>query len=156
MKKTGPYQKKSKKQNQFWSSKEKKVLITIGLVLTAIIIIVYSQMLGDRIDKENAYKAFIGKEIPDSMVCMVSGEVKNKAIKPIIVNGKTYWGCCSRCIAKLTNNIGNVQFAMDPLTKKQINKADAIIRLNPKYQKQALFFESNKTYHQYIQLINAN
>ncbi|MDF1546732.1 MAG: hypothetical protein P1P88_02845 [Bacteroidales bacterium] len=156
MKKRNPYRKKFKGPNPFWSGSEKKTLIAIGLILAAIIIIFYSQLIGLRIDKENAYKAFIGKEIPDSMVCMVSGEVKNKAIKPIFVNGKTYWGCCNMCIAKLTNNTGNVQFALDPLTKKQINKSDAVIRLNPKYQRQALFFESNKTYHQYIQLINGN
>jgi hypothetical protein len=140
---------KMKKQNQAWSPTEKKVLISIGVTLLVFIIIWYTNEAIEKYAAENAYKAYIDKQVPDSMVCMVSGIVKDKSIKPIKVNGKTYWGCCDNCLMQLKNNIKNVLFAKDPFSGAMICKSWALKRLNPENKKYVLYFESDRNYELY-------
>ena len=142
------------KDRKFWSSSERKVLIIIGIALLSVIVSLYIYIGRDKLAKENAHKVFVGKVVPDSMVCMVSGQVKPEAITPVTINKETYWGCCSKCIAKLKKNASNVHYATDPFSKAEVNKSQAYIRLDPKNMKQVKFFESPKSYIDYIELIN--
>lgn len=144
------------RQDNLWTKKERKVLISTGSVVFFFALVFISHLLWDDYNKTNAYKAYVGIEIPDSMVCMVNGEIKNKAITSVEVMGKTYYGCCGNCISKLKGNLNNSLYSMDPVTGKRIDKADAYIRINPKNKKQAAFFESIDTYNSYIKTIQTN
>lgn len=144
---------KMKKQNQTWSPTEKQVLISIGVSLLVFILIWYTNVATEKYAAENAYITYIDKHVPDSVVCMVSGMVKNKAIKPIEVGGKTYWGCCDNCLMQLKNNIENVLFAKDPVSGAMICKSGALKRLNPENKKYVLYFESDKNYELYSRTI---
>nr|WP_321409136.1 TRASH domain-containing protein [uncultured Carboxylicivirga sp.] len=137
-------------KHELWSPKEKKVLITIGTIVFIICIGFYSIFFLNDYKKNHAYEAYIGKEVPDSLVCMVSGEIKSKAIIHLEVNGKVYYGCCNSCLSKLRSNFEDVQVTQDPFTKKKLDKADAYIRLNPLNPMTVLFFESKDTYANYI------
>lgn len=87
------------------------------------------------------------------MVHRVSGKKKYKAVFPVEINNKTFYGCCNSCISKLTYNTGNAQIAVDPNRSVKINKADAYIRISPENNHQAMFFESNNIYNQYLKSI---
>jgi hypothetical protein len=154
MKKKKISTRKMKKQNQTWSTTEKRVLISIGVVLLVFIIIWYTNEATEKYAAENAYKTYIDKQVPDSMVCMVSGMVKNKALNPIEVSGKTYWGCCDNCLMKLKNNIDNVIYAKDPFSGALICKAGSLKRLNPENKEYVLYFESDKNYELYVRALN--
>ena len=106
------------------------------------------------IKQQNAYKKYIGIDVPDSMVCMVSDIVKFEAIDSVVVNGKTYWGCCEKCKSKLKYNVDNTLYSMDPITGNSLNKADAIIRLTRDIKSNKVaYFES---YDSYLQFLKSN
>ena len=144
---------RTRNQKITWSNKEKRVFLLIGLAFVSIIFFVFRNNLKEDQLRQNAYMAFIGKEVPDSMVCMVSGVVKPEAIHSINVEGKIYWGCCDKCLNKLKINSGNVLYATDPISGKTISKSDSYIRLNEENKKLALFFESEDTYKKYISTV---
>jgi YHS domain-containing protein len=154
MKKKKVSTRKMKKQTQTWNPSEKKVLISIGVALLIIILIWYTNEATEKYTSENAYKVYIDKPVPDSVVCMVSGIVKDKAIKPIEINGKTYWGCCGNCLTQLKNNIKNVLFAKDPVSGAMISKSGALKRLNPENKKYVLYFETDKNYELYVKTLS--
>ncbi|MFN8254198.1 MAG: hypothetical protein U0W24_00825 [Bacteroidales bacterium] len=154
MKKKKVSTRKVKKQTQTWSPSEKKVLVSIGVALLVFILVWYTNEATEKYAAENAYKAYIDKPVPDSVVCMVSGMVKNKAIKPIEINGKTYWGCCDNCLMQLKNNIENVLFAKDPVSGAMICKSGALKRLNPENKKYVLYFESDRNYELYVKTLS--
>jgi hypothetical protein len=141
---------RARNQKLTWSVKEKRVFIIIGLAFILIVLVIFRNNTKNDFKKQYAYKAFIGREVPDSMVCMVSGVVKHKAIYPVEVKGEVYWGCCDRCLHKLSYNVDNVLFAKDPISNKYISKSEAVIRLNPNNPKLAMYFESTETYKKYI------
>ena len=70
--------------------------------------------------------------VPSNLVCMVFDSYKGVEQIPIEVNNVIYYGCCQGCIDKLKNNLNNVCFAEDPLSKKQVDKGVAFIALKPK------------------------
>lgn len=141
---------KIKNPNSLWTAKEKRVMISIGVVIFVLAIGFYGFMFKEEHAKTNAYKSFIGVVVPDSMVCMVSGEIKHKAINPIELEGKTYWGCCGQCETKLKYNTKNARMAKDPISEKLISKADAYIRINPENNRKVMFFESEANYNEYL------
>lgn len=146
---------KMKKQNQTWKPAEKKVLIGIGGTLLFFILMWYSNEAIEKYAIDNAHKAYLNKPVSDSVVCMVSGLVKNKAILPIEIGGKTYWGCCDNCLMQLRNNIENVLYAKDPYSGTLICKAGALKRLDPENNKYVLYFETDRNYEVYLRALNS-
>ncbi len=58
-------------------------------------------------------------------VCMVNNKKFDKPQIPVEVNGKTYYGCCEMCKARLTAS-EELRQAVDPLSGKIVDKATAI------------------------------
>jgi YHS domain-containing protein len=79
-------------------------------------------------------------------VCMVNDAVFPNDQIPIEVNGRTYYGCCEMCKGKLKND-PQVRWAVDPVSKKRVDKALAVIGAMP--DGRVLYFESEKTLRQY-------
>ena len=73
--------------------------------------------------------------------CMVNNTVFAKVQIPTVVEGRTYYGCCEMCAAKLGNN-AEVRKAIDPVSGKEIDKASAIIGADK--EGKAYYFESDK------------
>lgn len=61
-----------------------------------------------------------------SKVCMVNDQFMEVEQIPVAVAGKTYFGCCAMCKAKLENNDG-VRTALDPVSGARVDKATAVI-----------------------------
>lgn len=61
-----------------------------------------------------------------SQVCMVNDMFMGRPQIPVTVDGRTYYGCCPDCKAKLENQPA-IRTARDPVTGEPVDKAKAVI-----------------------------
>lgn len=66
------------------------------------------------------------KKVEPQYVCMINNKLFDKAQIPVTVGGKTYYGCCPMCKAKLEKS-SEARTAIDPVSKKKVDKATAVI-----------------------------
>lgn len=101
---------------------------------------------------EEAYKASLpspGSPVPPNTVCMVNNMYMNAPQIPVVVNNETYYACCTKCVKDLnTNNASH--FAIDPLSKRKIDKATAFITIKPDRSGEVLYFQSEENAKLYI------
>ncbi len=81
-------------------------------------------------------------------VCMVNDTVFPKDQIPVVVGEKTYFGCCEMCKERLAND-PSMRQAVDPVSKKTVDKASAVI--GAKADGTVLYFESEQTYRAFEQ-----
>jgi YHS domain-containing protein len=86
------------------------------------------------------------KKVETQNVCMVTDVHFAKKQIPIAVDGKTYYGCCEMC-KKTLGTDSKVRAAIDPVTKKPVDKAKAVIAARA--DNSVLYFESEKTFQEY-------
>jgi YHS domain-containing protein len=72
-------------------------------------------------------------------VCMINNQRFAKEQIPVVVSGKTYYGCCEMCKAALKNKPSN-RLAVDPVSRKQVDKAKAVIGADS--NDKVVYFES--------------
>lgn len=77
--------------------------------------------------------------VEPNKVCMLNEMVFEKVQIPVIVDGKTYYGCCETCREALQKN-PEKRYAIDPVTGAKVDKAVAIIASNA--DGAVLYFES--------------
>ncbi len=80
-------------------------------------------------------------------VCMVTDKVFGKPQIPVEYEGKTYYGCCQGCVAKLKND-STLRSAVDPVSGNMIDKATATVIEG--VGGEALYFESIDTAKKYF------
>jgi len=66
------------------------------------------------------------KKVEPQYVCMINNKLFDKAQIPVTVGGKTYYGCCPMCKEKLEKS-AEARTATDPVSKKKVDKATAVI-----------------------------
>ncbi|MFQ5585353.1 MAG: hypothetical protein ACE5GF_00775 [Thermodesulfobacteriota bacterium] len=66
---------------------------------------------------------------------------------PVYVDDKVYYGCCQGCVNALKTE-RTFRFAQDPVTGREVDKADAFIIEGPAGE--ALYFESLETAERYF------
>ena len=81
-----------------------------------------------------------------STVCMVNDQFMGSAQIPVQVEGKTYYGCCKMCEARLGKD-PEARTARDPVTQKDVDKASAVIGKDAAGK--VLYFESEETFLAY-------
>ena len=81
-----------------------------------------------------------------STVCMVNDQFMGAAQIPVQVEGKTYYGCCKMCEARLGNE-PEARTARDPVSQKDVDKATAVIGKDAAGK--VLYFESEETFLAY-------
>ncbi len=74
-------------------------------------------------------------------ICMVNNKRFDKVQIPTEVDGKTYYGCCSMCKAKLEKS-QDLREAIDPVSGNIVDKATAFIGTDP--DGMAYYFESEE------------
>jgi YHS domain-containing protein len=79
-------------------------------------------------------------------VCMITNRVFDKDQIPVEVEGKTYYGCCPACKETLTNDASS-RSAVDPVSGKTVDKASAVIGVQP--DGSVLYFENEASLQQY-------
>jgi YHS domain-containing protein len=86
------------------------------------------------------------KRVKATKVCMVNNTVFPNDQIPVQVDGRTYYGCCQMCKGRLQND-QTVRQAIDPVSKKPVDKAQAVI--GAKLDGTVVYFESEKTLQKY-------
>lgn len=91
--------------------------------------------------------------IAHSKVCMVDdffqGDFPNVAVS---INNKTYYGCSAKANQDLATT-DSLRFAIDPASKKKVDKATAIIAIHPDRDGKVMYFESKETYNKYLTVL---
>jgi YHS domain-containing protein len=88
-------------------------------------------------------------KVESSKVCYVNNKFMGIDQIPVEFENKTYYGCCEGCVIKL-KTMRETRFAIDPITGKEVDKADAFIVLSPKGNNDVLYFESEATYKRFL------
>lgn len=65
-------------------------------------------------------------KVLNKKVCMINNMLFPNDQIPVQVEGKTYFGCCEMCKKTLVSDKTS-RFAIDPITKKPVDKALAVI-----------------------------
>lgn len=89
-----------------------------------------------------------GDVVPSDLVCMVNDEYMGKKQFEVSFEGKTYYGCCQMCKERIPKD-QSVRMAIDPLSKKQVDKATALIAVTGD-RGEVSYFENKATYTNYI------
>ena len=77
---------------------------------------------------------------------MVNNQFMGRPQIPIVVEGKTYYGCCEMCKDRLAKDSA-ARTAVDPVSSKPVDKAVAVIAKAESGA--ALYFESEATFAAY-------
>lgn len=86
------------------------------------------------------------KPLDAKYVCMITNQEFVKEQIPVEVDGKTYYGCCEMCKAKIKNN-AQARVAVDPVSGNEVDKAVAVIGAAP--DGSIYYFESEENLAQY-------
>ncbi len=65
-------------------------------------------------------------KVDTQYVCMITNKLFDTPQIPVVVDGKTYYGCCQMCKGKLEGSV-EARTATDPISGKDIDKAKAVI-----------------------------
>ena len=84
--------------------------------------------------------------VEPSKVCMVNNAYMGKEQIPVQVQGKTYFGCCPMCEARLAKDPSS-RTATDPVSGKPVDKASAVIGKDESGA--VVYFESEKNFLAY-------
>jgi YHS domain-containing protein len=69
-------------------------------------------------------------QVESKYVCMMTDHVFPKEQIPVVVEDKTYYGCCEMCEARLKSSAES-RVAVDPVSGQQVDKAVAVIGATP-------------------------
>ena len=69
-------------------------------------------------------------QVESKYVCMMTDHVFPKEQIPVVVEDKTYYGCCEMCEARLKSSAES-RVAVDPVSGQQVDKAAAVIGATP-------------------------
>lgn len=100
-----------------------------------LILAVLTTLAFSSISQENKLRKIEDK----SQVCMLQNRTLGRPFIPVVVDGKTYYGCCENCTGVLQQN-SKKRYAVDPVTGKEVDKAKAVIGAYPTGE--VLYFES--------------
>ena len=84
--------------------------------------------------------------VEPSLVCMVNNQYMGKPQIPVLVDGKTYFGCCEMCKSRLATDPAS-RTATDPVSGASVDKAAAVIGRDASGA--ALYFENAKNLELY-------
>lgn len=84
--------------------------------------------------------------VEPSKVCMINNQYMGSEQIPVVVQGKTYFGCCKMCEAKLAEEPSS-RIAQDPISGRTVDKATAVIGSDPSGAVQ--YFENDANLEKY-------
>ncbi len=101
-------------------------------------------MTGSSIADETSESSL--KEVEGKNVCMITDQLFVKDQIPVELEGKTYYGCCEMCEAKLKNNPES-RLGIDPVSGGKVDKSQAVIGAAP--DGSVYYFESEENLEKY-------
>ncbi|WP_286863128.1 MULTISPECIES: TRASH domain-containing protein [Sphingobacterium] len=93
-----------------------------------------------------------GDLVPTEEVCMVNDAFMAKKQLLVKHEGKVYYGCCEMCKERIPKDAA-VRVAIDPLSKKEVDKASAAIAITGD-QSEVSYFENEENYRTYVENLN--
>ncbi|MGE8291755.1 MAG: hypothetical protein ACN6ON_08750, partial [Sphingobacterium sp.] len=93
-----------------------------------------------------------GNLVPTEEVCMVNDAFMAKKQLLVKHEGRAYYGCCEMCKERIPKEAA-VRVAIDPLSKKEVDKANAAIAITGD-QGEVSYFENEENYRKYVENIN--
>jgi YHS domain-containing protein len=81
-----------------------------------------------------------------SSVCMVRNHFMGRPQIPVVVNGRTYYGCCEGCKQRLLHD-PNARAAVDPISRRSVDKAEAVVAIDASGG--LLYFENEANFRAY-------
>jgi YHS domain-containing protein len=81
-----------------------------------------------------------------STVCMVNDYDMRRPQIPVVVEGRTYYGCCAMCKGRLEQS-PEARTAVDPVSGRSVDKAKAIIGRRP--DGSVVYFEKRENLDRY-------
>jgi len=100
-----------------------KALAFVGLCLVAVS---GFQLAESRADSSSPSLV----QVESKYVCMMTDHLFPKEQIPVVVENKTYYGCCEMCEARLKSSAES-RVAVDPVSGQQVDKAVAVIGATP-------------------------
>lgn len=86
------------------------------------------------------------QQVDSEYVCMVNNKLFHNKQIAVEVHGKTYYGCCPMCKAKLEQSAA-LRTAVDPVSGNDVDKAGAII--GAKENGEVYYFENEDNLKKY-------
>lgn len=80
-------------------------------------------------------------QVEPKYVCMINNQLFNQEQIPVVVEQKTYYGCCEMCEEKLKTDPQS-RTATDPVSGNQVDKATSVIGAAP--DGKVYYFESEE------------
>ncbi len=77
---------------------------------------------------------------------MVNDQLMGKEQIPVLVDGRTYFGCCPGCKERLQKD-AKIRTAVDPVTGRSVDKASAVIGV--RRTGDVLYFENHANFETY-------
>lgn len=97
---------------------------------------------------ESHDKETVLKRVESKYVCMVTDQLFKTAQISVVVDGRTYYGCCPGCVSRLNQNSA-IRHAVDPISQDTVDKATAVIGVGA--DGQVYYFESEVNMRAYAQ-----
>ena len=130
-------------------------ILAIVLLGGCLVVIVYmtTRMSSEHSKESDQYLTSLPSQsdtISHSKICMVDDIYQGDyPTLPVRLSANTYYGCDAKAIHELSSK-QDVRFGIDPVTKRKVDKALAVIGLHRKRDGKVLYFESKKTFTQYL------
>lgn len=120
-----------------------KALTIFSFCLIAVSTLLLQHVYADDSNRSTAEKQSqsVITPIDSKYVCMINDQSFNKEQIPVEIDGKTYYGCCQMCEAKLKSDPSS-RNAVDPVSGRQVDKATAVIGTTP--DGTVYYFESDE------------
>ncbi len=123
-----------------------RVQTRIQIILTALVLVpmtaVQSQDTLETTQADTVAPAIVRVEAINVCMGMAVSKLYDREMLPVVVDGKTYYGCCTTCIETLSNDPESRQ-AVDPLSGEVVDKATAVLGALP--DGVVHYFESEET-----------
>ncbi len=139
--------------------KTKKTILVVSALIVGVLAIYYLNNTKEASKVQTIPEAASSNQIAindahveSKKVCFVNNQFMSSDQIPVIVDNKTYYGCCEGCVTKLQQNLGNVRFSIDPLTGEKVDKATAYIVLKQGGGIDVQYFASEKNYLAFAKL----
>lgn len=116
-------------------------------VITALAIAALIPASIQALDQEQAGEPAL-ERVPLEHVCMVNDTYFARDQIPVEVEGRTYYGCCQGCKARLQQD-ESIRHAVDPVTGDEVDKATAIVAARA--DGSVLYFESEESLERYLE-----